>query len=79
MYCLSDLTLTPVLAQRLSISQSYVSAMELDPDPIGLEQLLTLVAALHHEVLVQPKQAGSGDSVATHDWSPWEAPRTPGR
>ena len=43
------------LAQRLGISQSRISAMELDPGSINVEQLLALLAALNHEVLVQPK------------------------
>jgi HTH-type transcriptional regulator/antitoxin HipB len=29
--------------------------MELDPGSINVEQLLALLAALNHEVLVQPK------------------------
>ena len=62
------------LAQRLGISQSRVSAMELDPGSISVEQLLALLAALNHEVLVQPKQgAAIGDNVGdagvtTPDW-----------
>jgi len=45
------------LAQRLGISQSRISAMELDPGSINVEQLLALLAALNHEVLVQPKKS----------------------
>jgi HTH-type transcriptional regulator/antitoxin HipB len=61
------------LAQRLGISQSRVSAMERDPGSISVEQLLALLAALHHEVLVQPKQGAAVDSAgsdaaATPDW-----------
>lgn len=65
------------LAQRLGISQSRVSAMELDPGSISVEQLLALLAALNHEVLVQPKQGtsvvsdddGAGNAgTATPDW-----------
>ncbi len=60
------------LAQRLGISQSRVSAMELDPGSINVEQLLALFAALNHEVLVQPKQGAavvSDDAgAATPDW-----------
>jgi HTH-type transcriptional regulator/antitoxin HipB len=61
------------LAQRLGISQSRVSAMELDPGSISVEQLLALLAALNHEVLVQPKQGvaverGGDDDAATPDW-----------
>jgi HTH-type transcriptional regulator/antitoxin HipB len=61
------------LAQRLGISQSRVSAMELDPGSISVEQLLALLAVLHHEVLVQPKQGAAVDSggdgtAAAPDW-----------
>ena len=53
------------LAQRLGISQSRMSAMELDPGSINVDQLLALLAALNHEVLVQPK---SGSESAVTDW-----------
>lgn len=43
------------LAQRLGVSQSRISAMELDPGTINVDQLLALLAALNHEILVQPK------------------------
>ena len=61
------------LAQRLGISQSRVSSMELDPGSISVEQLLALLAALNHELLVQPKQgtgvaSSGGDTAATPDW-----------
>jgi len=61
------------LAQRLGISQSRISAMELDPGSISVEQLLALLAALNHEVLVQPKQGAvgddaGGDDAAALDW-----------
>lgn len=49
------------LAQRLGISQSRMSAMELDPGSISVDQLLALLAALNHEILVQEKQ-GMGDA-----------------
>ena len=48
------------LAQRLGLSQSRISAMELDPGTISVDQLLALLAALNYELLVQPKQ-GSDD------------------
>lgn len=47
------------LAQRLGISQSRISAMELDPGSINVDQLLILLAALGHEVIVQPKKGAS--------------------
>lgn len=61
------------LAQHLGISQSRVSAMELDPGSISVAQLLALFAALNHEMLVQPKlgaavDSGGDSTVATPDW-----------
>jgi len=56
------------LAQRLDISQSRISAKELEPDSNRVERLLTILAALHHEVLVQPKQGLGGDTPAIPDW-----------
>ena len=57
------------LAQRLGISQSRVSAMELDPGSINVDQLLALLAALDHEVLVQPKNGTlEHPGAATPDW-----------
>lgn len=57
------------LAQRLGISQSRMSAMELDPGSISVDQLLALLAALNHEILVQEKQ-GMGDAhdSASREW-----------
>jgi HTH-type transcriptional regulator/antitoxin HipB len=43
------------LAMRLSLSQSRISAMELDPSSIRLDQLLTLCSVLHLELIVQTK------------------------
>lgn len=57
------------LAQRLGMSQSRISAMELDPGTINVEQLLALLAALNHEVLVQPKQGVDEKcGSSTPDW-----------
>jgi HTH-type transcriptional regulator/antitoxin HipB len=57
------------LAQRLGISQSRMSAMELDPGSINLDQLLALLSALNLEVLVQTKAGAHGqpDSSA-QEW-----------
>lgn len=57
------------LAQRLDISQSRISAMELDPGSISLDQLLMLLSALNLEVMVQTK-TGVGDKLdaSTPDW-----------
>ena len=57
------------LGQRLGISQSRISAMELDPGSINVEQLLALLAALNHEVLVQPKTSiGEERGSNTPEW-----------
>ena len=57
------------LATRLGISQSRMSAMELDPASINLDQLMALVAALNLELLVQTKAAsGSGKASAKPEW-----------
>jgi HTH-type transcriptional regulator/antitoxin HipB len=57
------------LAQRLGISQSRISAMELDPGSINVNQLLALLAALNHEVLVQPKNGiAEQRGATTPDW-----------
>jgi HTH-type transcriptional regulator/antitoxin HipB len=57
------------LGQRLGMSQSRISAMELDPGTINVDQLLALLAALNHEVIVQPKNGGANDRGSpTPDW-----------
>lgn len=57
------------LAQRLGISQSRMSAMELDPGSISLEQLLALLSALNLEVLVQTKVGlDSQLDSSAHEW-----------
>lgn len=56
------------LAQRLGISQSRISAMELDPGSIRAGQLFTLLAALNHEMLIQPKLRVGCDTAAKPEW-----------
>ena len=57
------------LAQRLGISQSRMSAMELDPGTINVDQLLALLSALNHELVVQPKHgAVSERGSSTANW-----------
>ena len=51
------------LANRLGIKQSRVSAMELDPGSISLEQLMTICSALNLELQVQTKMQTKSDSV----------------
>lgn len=57
------------LGQHLGMSQSRISAMELDPGTINVDQLLALLAVLDHEVLVQPKHGAPTErSLSTSDW-----------
>lgn len=43
--------------------------MELDPGTINVDQLLALLAALNHELLVQSKQGIDGErGVSAPDW-----------
>ncbi|MBP7780147.1 MAG: helix-turn-helix transcriptional regulator [Burkholderiaceae bacterium] len=51
------------LANRLGIKQSRVSAMELDPGSISLEQLMTICSALNLELQVQTKMRARSDSA----------------
>jgi HTH-type transcriptional regulator/antitoxin HipB len=43
------------LARRLDLSQSRMSAMELDPASMRLDQLLSICATLQLELVVQTK------------------------
>ena len=43
------------LAKRLNLSQSRMSAMELDPASMRLDQLLSMCATLQLELVVQTK------------------------
>ena len=43
------------LARRLDLSQSRMSAMELDPASMRLDQLLSICASLQLELVVQTK------------------------
>ena len=45
------------LAKRLGLSQSRMSAMELDPASMRLDQLLSICATLQLELVVQTKGA----------------------
>jgi HTH-type transcriptional regulator / antitoxin HipB len=57
------------LASRLGLSQSRMSAMELDPGSISLEQLLALFSALDLELIVQTRPAASSDTPsAKPEW-----------
>ena len=53
------------LARRLGISQSRMSAMELDPGSISLAQLLAMCSALRLELLVQTKRRPDDDRSET--------------
>lgn len=49
------------LARRLGLSQSRMSAIELDPASISLAQLLALCSALNLELLIQTRAPSSGN------------------
>ncbi len=56
------------LAQRLGISQSRMSAMELAPASINLKQLLAVCAALGLELLIQNKATATPTVAAKAQW-----------
>jgi HTH-type transcriptional regulator/antitoxin HipB len=58
------------LAQRLALSQSCMSVMELDPSSIALDQLLRLCAALQLELVVQTKAPRASDvtTASSLEW-----------
>lgn len=56
------------LAQRLGISQSRMSAMELDPASINLAQLLAVCAALGLELRVQTKATATLTVAPKAEW-----------
>ena len=51
------------LAKRLDLSQSRMSAIELDPASMRLDQLLSICATLHLELVVQTKGAPEPSQV----------------
>ena len=52
------------LANRMGISQSRISHMELHPESVSLEQLLALFGLLGMELMVQSKS----DAPASQEW-----------
>lgn len=58
------------LAKRLDLSQSRMSAMELDPASMRLDQLLSICATLQLELVVQTKGAPESKqpSSAGQEW-----------
>lgn len=56
------------MAEKLGISQSRISAMELDPASISLGQLITMLAALDLELIVQSRISGAQISEQTAEW-----------
>lgn len=60
------------LAAKLGLSQSRLSAMELNPGSINLDQLLALFSALDIELIVQSRQPpGDGLKVAERARPEW--------
>lgn len=56
------------MAQRLGVSQSRISAMELNPAAISLGQLITMMAALDLEMIVQSRSSGAKISEQAAEW-----------
>jgi HTH-type transcriptional regulator/antitoxin HipB len=54
------------LAKRLGVGQSRVSAMELDPGSIRVDQLITIFAALNLELKVQSKGLVTENAARKH-------------
>ena len=59
------------LARHLGLSQSRLSALELNASSIRLDQLLTLCSALDLELLVQTRGDSLQGPVATSTPSEW--------
>lgn len=57
-----------LMADKLGISQSRISAMELDPASISLGQLIAMMAALDLELIVQSKSSVAQISDQTAEW-----------
>jgi HTH-type transcriptional regulator/antitoxin HipB len=56
------------LAQRLGLSQSRMSVMELDPSSIALDQLLRLCSTLGLELVVQTKAPPAPAASTSAEW-----------
>jgi HTH-type transcriptional regulator/antitoxin HipB len=56
------------LAARLGISQSRMSAIELDPGSVSLSQLLAIMAAVDLELVVQAKPKTQDSACAAVEW-----------
>ncbi|CAN7698435.1 helix-turn-helix domain-containing protein [Variovorax paradoxus] len=57
------------LAERLGISQSRMSHMELNPGSLSLEQLLAIFGVLGLEMVVgSRKPAPTGSQAASQEW-----------
>ena len=57
-----------LMAEKLGISQSRISAMELDPASISLGQLIAMMTALDLEMIVQSKPSVAQISDQTAEW-----------
>ncbi len=56
------------IAEKLGISQSRISAMELDPAAISVGQLMTMLAVLDLEMIVQSKSSAAQNNDQTAEW-----------
>jgi HTH-type transcriptional regulator/antitoxin HipB len=56
------------VASRVGLSQKRISALELNPGAISVDQLLALCAALGLELVIQQKPEASGSPAQTSEW-----------
>jgi HTH-type transcriptional regulator/antitoxin HipB len=56
------------LASRLGMSQARLSALELNPGHIRVDQLLKMCANLGLELLIQKKGEPTGDGSTPPEW-----------
>jgi HTH-type transcriptional regulator/antitoxin HipB len=55
-------------AARIGVSQGRISAMELDPASISLDQLLALAAAYRLQLIIEDRTAQADPSAPPTDW-----------
>lgn len=56
------------VASRVGLSQKRISALELSPGAISVDQLLALCATLGLELVIQQKPEASGSPAEKPEW-----------
>lgn len=59
------------LGRRIGLSQERVSVIENHPERIAIDQLLTVLMALHAELRIQPRDTLEADAPAAIPREPW--------